>query len=120
MLFTDLLLIKYKNSKIDNTVRARRCIEWCDKNNIPLDYGSTSVPHHALAPERILNRSNQEDPTLNIKSYFSNSLPVHRGTLYSWHDDGCEEEERWESGLDENITTHLNQEIDNPPWIVDK
>ncbi|GJS30729.1 hypothetical protein Tco_0491349 [Tanacetum coccineum] len=26
---------------------------------------------------------------------------VHGGTLYSWHDDGFEEEERWESGLDD-------------------
>ncbi|GKD66078.1 hypothetical protein Tco_1308186, partial [Tanacetum coccineum] len=25
---------------------------------------------------------------------------VHGGTLYSWHNDGFEEEERWESGLD--------------------
>ncbi|GJV83792.1 hypothetical protein Tco_1523690 [Tanacetum coccineum] len=25
----------------------------------------------------------------------------HEGTLYSWHDDGFEEEERWESGLNE-------------------
>ncbi|GKD51132.1 reverse transcriptase domain-containing protein, partial [Tanacetum coccineum] len=75
MLFPNLLLIKYRNSKIDDMVRARRYIEWCDENNTPLDYGSTSVPHHALAPRRIINPSNQEDLILRIKSYFPNSLP---------------------------------------------
>ncbi|GKE55387.1 hypothetical protein Tco_1494572 [Tanacetum coccineum] len=54
-IFPDLLLIKYENSKIDDMIRARRYIKWCKENNIPLDYGSTSVPPHALAPRRILN-----------------------------------------------------------------
>ncbi|GKD44489.1 hypothetical protein Tco_1269134 [Tanacetum coccineum] len=31
---------------------------------------------------------------------FPDFLLVHGGTLYSWHNDGFEEEERWESGLD--------------------
>ncbi|GJS64412.1 hypothetical protein Tco_0678976 [Tanacetum coccineum] len=81
ILFPDLLLIKYINNKIDDMVRARRYIEWCGDNNIPLDYGGTSVPHHALAPERILNPSNQENPTLNNKSYFTNSSPVNKKKL---------------------------------------
>ncbi|GJX91371.1 hypothetical protein Tco_0344697 [Tanacetum coccineum] len=53
MSFSDLLLIKYGNSKIVNTIRARR------------------------------------------------RTKVHGGTMYSWHDEGFEEEERLESGLDE-------------------
>ncbi|GKB48503.1 reverse transcriptase domain-containing protein [Tanacetum coccineum] len=33
MSFSDLLLIKYGKNKIDDTVRARRYIEWCAENN---------------------------------------------------------------------------------------
>ncbi|GJR26313.1 hypothetical protein Tco_1102545 [Tanacetum coccineum] len=78
MLFPDLLLINYGNSKIDDTVRARRYIKWCDENNIPLDYPSTSIPYRSLAPRNIINPSHQEDPILSIKSYFPTSSSVRR------------------------------------------
>ncbi|GJR89222.1 hypothetical protein Tco_0213233 [Tanacetum coccineum] len=47
-----------------------------------LDYGSTSVPQHALAPISLLNHSNQKDLILSIKSYFRNSSPVNQNKLH--------------------------------------
>ncbi|GJU92812.1 hypothetical protein Tco_1317568 [Tanacetum coccineum] len=145
---SDLLLIKYQYSKINDMVRERMYIEWSAENN----------KHH-------VDTIHQEDPMLSMKSYFPNSSQenqikpqsrdysfkewlklkirhtnvnktvknailnkwvlnyeyelgigkkgyvlddiwekceqVHRGTMYSWHDEGFEEEEHSESGLDE-------------------
>nr|GEW21838.1 hypothetical protein [Tanacetum cinerariifolium] len=69
MSFSDLLLIKYRNSKIDDTVRAIRYIEWCAKNNTHQNYGNTLVPYHGGFTDPI----HQEDPTWSMKSYFCNS-----------------------------------------------
>ncbi|GJT03646.1 hypothetical protein Tco_0838108 [Tanacetum coccineum] len=55
---------------IDDTVRARRYIEWCTENNTQLDYESTSIPYHSLAHRGITNPNRQEDQILSIKSYF--------------------------------------------------
>nr|GEV59599.1 hypothetical protein [Tanacetum cinerariifolium] len=56
--------------------RVRRYNEWCTKKNSHRDYESTSTPNiesDTLAPQRILNSSNQEDPILSTTSYFPNS-----------------------------------------------
>ncbi|GJT82039.1 hypothetical protein Tco_1056381 [Tanacetum coccineum] len=123
----------YGDNKIDDTTRARRYEEWFSKNNKHRDYGSTSMPYlenYTIAPMEITDPDHQENPILNINSYFSNSSQlankyelsigkkgyilndiwekceqVHGGTIYSCHDEGFEEEEQWESGLDEVPTT---------------
>ncbi|GJZ86089.1 hypothetical protein Tco_0657699 [Tanacetum coccineum] len=69
MPFLDLLLIKYRNSKIDDMVRARRYIEWCAENNKQQVYGSTPIPYHGGFTDLI----HQEDPMLSMKSYFPNT-----------------------------------------------
>ncbi|GKA02534.1 hypothetical protein Tco_0675199 [Tanacetum coccineum] len=142
-------LFQYGISKIDDTIRARRYIEWCAKNNKQLNFGGTSIPYFGnhtddqlkightdvnkavkkvVLNEWILDCFEEESGTdkdpysrklkdyhlvfdikieqlaekyklgIGKKGYILEDIwekckQVHEGTLYSWHDDGFEEEE---------------------------
>ncbi|GJR68683.1 hypothetical protein Tco_0014748 [Tanacetum coccineum] len=84
MVFLDLLLIKYRNSKID------------DKYD----------EYKAVLDNEIEKLANEYELRIGNKGYILDDIwekceQVHGGMLYSWYDDGFKEEERWESGLDE-------------------
>ncbi|GKE60932.1 hypothetical protein Tco_1511299, partial [Tanacetum coccineum] len=73
-------MISYGNSKISDTTRARRYNEWFEENNKHQNYRNTTLPYlrdYIIAPGRIINPYNMENPILSIKSYFPNSSQAH-------------------------------------------
>ncbi|GKB88215.1 hypothetical protein Tco_0960487 [Tanacetum coccineum] len=77
MLFSDFLLIRYGNNKIDDTTKERKYDKWFAQNNKHLSYshGSTSKPYprnYAIARGEVTNLGHQENPTLSTNSYFPN------------------------------------------------
>ncbi|GKB02962.1 7-deoxyloganetin glucosyltransferase-like protein [Tanacetum coccineum] len=109
ILFLDLLLIKYENKKIDDTVREKSFDVEVDFARIRNDSYSRSLDEYkAVFDNEIEQLANEYELRIKKKGYIMDNIwekyeQVHGGTLYSWHDDGFEEEERWESGLDGNL-----------------
>ncbi|GJS34000.1 hypothetical protein Tco_0532382 [Tanacetum coccineum] len=115
--FSDLLQIKYRNSNIDDTTRARSAEinEWILKSlNVESDFvGIRNDPYSrgleeykAVFDNEIEQLANEYELKIGKKGYILDDIRekcehVHGGTIYWWHDDGFKEEERWESGLDE-------------------
>ncbi|GKA12030.1 zf-CCHC domain-containing protein [Tanacetum coccineum] len=75
--FPNFLLIKYGNGKIDNTIKARRYIEWCAKNNKQLDFRGTSIPYLGNhTTDQILDFFEEESPT--NKDLYSRKLEDYK------------------------------------------
>nr|GEW45809.1 7-deoxyloganetin glucosyltransferase-like [Tanacetum cinerariifolium] len=99
MLCSDLLLIKYEYSKIDDTVRARRKSQKLIKN--PL---SRSLEEYKLVFDiKIEQLEDEYELGMGKKGYILDDIwdkceQVHGGTMYSSHDEEFEKEKHWESG----------------------
>ncbi|GJY99992.1 hypothetical protein Tco_0517422 [Tanacetum coccineum] len=106
MSFSNLLLIKYGNSIIDDAARARIYIEWYKSEIVKDPYFKKFRRVHVGIEMRIEQLADEYELGIGKKGYVLYDIwekceLVHRGTMYSWHDKRFKKEERWESDLDE-------------------
>nr|GFC05093.1 phospholipase-like protein [Tanacetum cinerariifolium] len=98
MSFSDLLLIKYGNSKIDGTSRVIDCFE--EESETSKDPYSRSLEEYkwvfVIEIEQLVD---EYKLGIGTKGYILDDIwekceQVHGETTYPWHDEGFEEEER--------------------------
>nr|GEZ47690.1 hypothetical protein [Tanacetum cinerariifolium] len=116
MIFTDFLKVRYGNKTINDTTRERRYYEWVAQNS---ESNDNDVPHEAKIKSvrnAVLNEwvpdsfyikadygKTRDDPysrRYSLDDVCEKCEKFHSDTLYLWHDEGFEEEKRWESGIE--------------------
>ncbi|GJW15563.1 phospholipase-like protein [Tanacetum coccineum] len=105
MTFTDFLKVRYGSKNIEDMTRERRYYEWITQNT---EFEDDSIPNETIKYENHCEY-HHEFP----HSYFSGvgkkryalddvweKCKKFHDTTYRWHDEGFEEEEQWESGIE--------------------
>ncbi|GJV32595.1 phospholipase-like protein [Tanacetum coccineum] len=117
MIFVDFLKVRYENKNTDDTNHERQYYEWVVQNS---EFNDDEISHKATMydnpckyhheyPRSYFPRKDKGMPKpWEPSGYTNNKTPmdyekcenIHGDTLYQWHDDGFEEEEQWESGIE--------------------
>ncbi|GKA11963.1 DNA-binding pseudobarrel domain-containing protein [Tanacetum coccineum] len=108
-------LDKIKHTNVSKVVKSMVLNEWIlDSFYVESDFaGIRNDPYlrnleeyKVVFDNEIEQLTNEYELMIGKKGYILDDIwekceQVHGGTMYSWHDEGSEEEERWESSLDE-------------------
>nr|GEU54321.1 phospholipase-like protein [Tanacetum cinerariifolium] len=119
--YKDWLKIKLGHTNVRKSVRNAVLNEWVlDSFDVKADYGKThDDPYSRRLNEykkvfgnEIGHLDNEYDLIIREKGYVLDDVwgkweRFHKGTSYLWHDEGFEEEERWESGIERQTMNHL-------------
>ncbi|GJX94171.1 hypothetical protein Tco_0348757 [Tanacetum coccineum] len=119
--FKEWLKVKIEHTNVEKYVKSAMLNEWIlDSFDVEADfagirndpYSRSLDEYKAMFDNEIGKLANEYELRIGKKGYVLDDIwekckQVHGGTLYSWHDDGLKEEERWEVVLTKNITTHL-------------
>ncbi|GKA60322.1 hypothetical protein Tco_0759729 [Tanacetum coccineum] len=91
-IMTNFLKIRYENKTINDITRERRYYELVARNS---EFKDNDSSHEAMIFDvRADYGKTHDDP------YSRRFDEYRKGTSYPWHDEGFEEEERWESGIE--------------------
>ncbi|GJW08004.1 hypothetical protein Tco_1570427, partial [Tanacetum coccineum] len=113
-LYEEMLRIKLGHTNISKFVQNEVLNEWViDSFDIEFDYGKTCDnpysrrfdEYREVFDNEIKQLENEYNLRIGKKGYALDDVQekcekYHGGTVYPWHDEGFEEEEKWESGIE--------------------
>ncbi|GJX61090.1 hypothetical protein Tco_0293990 [Tanacetum coccineum] len=110
--FKEWLKFKIRHTNINKIVKNAVLNEWVldcfdEESETNKDPFLRSLEEYKLAFDMEIEQlADEYELDIGKKGYVLDDIwekceHVHEGTIYSWHDEGFEEEEHWESGLDE-------------------
>nr|GEU61576.1 hypothetical protein [Tanacetum cinerariifolium] len=108
MIFTVFLKVRYENKNIDDTTCKRRYYEWVAQNSEFNDNGASHettmynnpCKYHLEYPHSYFPQKDKGKKGYALYDVCEKCEKFHGDTLYPWHDEGSEEKERWESGIE--------------------
>ncbi|GJT86800.1 phospholipase-like protein, partial [Tanacetum coccineum] len=112
--YEEWLEIKLGHTNVSKSVRNAILNEWVlDSFDVEIDYGKTRDDPYSrrfdeykeVFDNEIEQLGNEYDLRIGKKGYALDDVwekceIFHGGTVYPWHDEGFEEEERWKSGIE--------------------